>query len=322
MTYTVEPLTDGGPGTGRHHGPDALWTRLGAVEARVREAVAARRALDPDPDDPYRGQYLTPEAAERILDEPGGLDLPGTWREPGPGTGWESGSGPESEPGSGREPEPGPGPKAEPEREPWRPPAGSLLDGLVRRFGLTPLDLDLLLVAVAPDLDARFERLYGYLNDDLTRRRPRSGSPWSCAASAAPRPPGSGSPPGAPLVDHGLVEVTEPERPPLSRVLAVPDRITAHLLGDDRPDARLAGVLDEVREDPTADRRTSAAPPRRPRPASGSSTCAAGAATPRAWPRPPSRRPGSARWPRTRRHSPGARPTCPRSPGCSPARPG
>ncbi|WP_260606883.1 ATP-binding protein [Streptomyces sp. WAC08241] len=253
MTYTVEPLTDGGPGTGRHHGPDALWTRLGAVEARVREAVAARRALDPDPDDPYRGQYLTPEAAERILDEPGGLDLPGTWREPGPGTGWESGSGPESEPGSGREPEPGPGPKAEPEREPWRPPAGSLLDGLVRRFGLTPLDLDLLLVAVAPDLDARFERLYGYLNDDLTRRRPTLGLALELCGLGGASPARFRLAPGAPLVDHGLVEVTEPERPPLSRVLAVPDRITAHLLGDDRPDARLAGVLDEVREDPTAD---------------------------------------------------------------------
>ncbi|MFJ3503461.1 ATP-binding protein [Streptomyces sp. NPDC090135] len=219
MTYTVEPLTDGGAGTGRHRDPDALWTRLGAVEARVREAVAARRALDPDPDDPYRGQYLTPEAAERILEQPGGLGPPGPEREP----------------------------------EPWHPPAGSLLDGLARRFGLTPLDLDLLLVAVAPDLDARFERLYGYLNDDLTRRRPTLGLALELCGLAGASPARFRLAPGAPLVDHGLVEVTEPERPPLSRVLAVPDRITAHLLGDDRPDARLAGVLGEVREDPTAD---------------------------------------------------------------------
>ncbi|MFJ3816327.1 ATP-binding protein [Streptomyces sp. NPDC090056] len=229
MTYTVEPLTDGGAGTGRHRDPDALWTRLGAVEARVREAVAARRALDPDPDDPYRGQYLTPEAAERILEQPGGLGPPGPEREP----------------------------------EPWRPPAGSLLDGLARRFGLTPLDLDLLLVAVAPDLDARFERLYGYLNDDLTRRRPTLGLALELCGLTGASPARFRLAPGAPLVDHGLVEVTEPERPPLSRVLAVPDRITAHLLGDDRPDARLAGVLGEVREDPTADtadvRRTASA---------------------------------------------------------------
>ncbi|MFK0227662.1 AAA family ATPase [Streptomyces sp. NPDC090303] len=215
MTSTIEPLTDGGPGTERPDPPDALWTRLAAVETRVREAVAARRAVDPDPDDPYRGQYLAPDAAARILDEPGGLGLPSA--------------------------------------EPWRPPAGSLLDVLAERFGLTPLDLDLLLVATAPDLDARFERLYGYLNDDLTRRRPTVGLALELCGLGGASPARFRLAPGAPLIDHGLLEVTEPERPPLSRVLAVPDRVTAHLLGDGRPDPRLTRVLDEVRADPTAE---------------------------------------------------------------------
>ncbi|MEU9580529.1 AAA family ATPase [Streptomyces chilikensis] len=192
-----------------------MWARLRAVEERVRHAVAVRRAADPDPDDPYRGQYLTPEAVARVLDEPGGLGVPG--------------------------------------HEPWQPPAGSVLGGLAARFGLSPLDLDLLLVAVAPDLDARFERLYGYLNDDLTRRRPTVG----LALELCGLPPaGSGRfrlAAGAPLVEEGLLTVTEPERPPLSRVLAVPDRVTAHLLGGTRPDARLAGLLGEAHEDPAAD---------------------------------------------------------------------
>ncbi|OSZ55416.1 ATPase, partial [Streptomyces pharetrae CZA14] len=192
-----------------------MWARLHAVEERVRHAVAGRRAADPDPDDPYRGQYLGPEAAARILDEPGGLDVPG--------------------------------------HEPWRPPAGSVLGGLAARFGLSPLDLDLLLVAVAPDLDARFERLYGYLNDDLTRRRPTVGLALELCGLAGAASGRFRLTPGAPLVEGGLVEVTEPERPPLSRVLVVPDRVTAHLLGNARPDARLAGVLGEAREDPTAE---------------------------------------------------------------------
>ncbi|MET9452723.1 AAA family ATPase [Streptomyces cinerochromogenes] len=196
-------------------GVDPLWARLRAVEERVRHAVAVRRAADPDPDDPYRGQYLTPEAAVRILDEPGGLDVPG--------------------------------------HEPWQPPAGSVLDGLAGRFGLSSLDLDLLLVAVAPDLDARFERLYGYLNDDLTRRRPTVGLALELCGPAGAASGRFRLVPGGPLVAGGLVEVTEPERPPLSRVLAVPDRVTAHLLGDGLPDARLAGVLDEPRADPTAE---------------------------------------------------------------------
>ncbi|WKX16185.1 ATP-binding protein [Streptomyces sp. NL15-2K] len=192
-----------------------LWTRLRAVEERVRRAVAVRRAVDPDPDDPYRGQYLSPEAVARILDEPGGLDVP--------------------------------------PHEPWRPPAGSVLDGLAGRFGLSSLDLDLLLVAVAPDLDARFERLYGYLNDDLTRRRPTVGLALELCGLAGAAAARFRLGPGAPLIAGGVVEVGEPERPPLSRVLVVPDRITGHLLGGAQPDARLAGVLGEVREDPTAE---------------------------------------------------------------------
>nr|WP_229820980.1 ATP-binding protein [Streptomyces ruber] len=192
-----------------------MWTRLREVEQRVRHAVAVRRAADPDPDDPYRGQYLTPEAAARILDGPGGLDVPA--------------------------------------HEPPHPPAGSVLGGLAEHFGLTSLDLDLLLIAVAPDLDARFERLYGYLNDDLTRRRPTVGLALELCGLAGASPARFRLAPGAPLVAGGLLEVTEPERPPLSRVLAVPDRVTGHLLGDARPDARLAGVLGDVREDPAAD---------------------------------------------------------------------
>ncbi|MGQ5576976.1 AAA family ATPase [Streptomyces sp. ECR3.8] len=194
---------------------DPLWTRLRAVEERVRHAVAARQATDPDPEDPYRGQYLTPEAAARILDEPGGLDVPG--------------------------------------EEPWQPPAGSVLDGLARRFELSELDLDLLLVAMAPDLDARFERLYGYLNDDLTRRRPTVGLALELCGLSGTAPARFRLAPGAPLIEGGLVQVTEPERPPLSRVLVVPDRVTGHLLGSAQPDARLAGVLGEAREDPTAE---------------------------------------------------------------------
>ena len=46
---------------------------------------------------------------------------------------------------------------------------------LSRAFGLSPVDLELLLVALAPDLDPRFERLYGYLHDDVSRRRASVG---------------------------------------------------------------------------------------------------------------------------------------------------
>lgn len=210
MTYTVEPAS-----RAEADGLPYLWRRLRVVEERVRRAVAARRATDPDPDDPYRGLYLTPAAVDRILDEPGGagLDAP----------------------------------------EPADPPPGSVLDRLAVGFGLSPLDVDLLLIAVAPDLDSRFERLYGYLNDDLTRRRPTVGLALELCGHAGTSAGRFRLFPGAPLIEGGLLEIAEAERPPLSRVLTVPDRITGHLLGSSTPDARLIEVLAEDTVDPTLD---------------------------------------------------------------------
>ncbi|MFD8498394.1 ATP-binding protein [Amycolatopsis sp. NPDC059657] len=39
-------------------------------------------------------------------------------------------------------------------------------------YKLTDLELDVLLIALASEADLRYERLYGYLQDDVTRRRP------------------------------------------------------------------------------------------------------------------------------------------------------
>ena len=43
---------------------------------------------------------------------------------------------------------------------------------LVEAFRLSPMDEDLLLLAAAPECDARYEVLYAYLNDDITRKWP------------------------------------------------------------------------------------------------------------------------------------------------------
>jgi len=39
-------------------------------------------------------------------------------------------------------------------------------------FALSPFELDVIIVCLAPELDTRYERLFGYLHDDVTRRRP------------------------------------------------------------------------------------------------------------------------------------------------------
>ena len=48
-------------------GLDYLFRRVGLVEARVRALVAHRRQDDPNPEDPFRGLYLSDEAADRLL---------------------------------------------------------------------------------------------------------------------------------------------------------------------------------------------------------------------------------------------------------------
>ncbi|MET9657981.1 ATP-binding protein [Streptomyces sp. NPDC006510] len=191
---------------------EELWERLVHVEQRVRDAVAVRRAADPQPDDPYRGQYLTPEAAARIV---------------------ESRDAFAPVPAYGCEPVP-------------EPPPGSRIRRLAEDFGLAPLDIDLLLVALAPDIDTRFERLYGYLNDDLTRRRPTIGLALELCGLPAASSGRFRFSPSAPLVVGGLLEVLEADRPLLSRVLRVPDRIAGYLLGNDGIDGRLRGLVRAV----------------------------------------------------------------------------
>jgi ATPase family associated with various cellular activities (AAA) len=194
-----------------------LLDRLAWLERRIRDAVSQRRAGDPHPDDPFRGLYLSDEAIDALL--------------------------------SGR-------------RQPFASFAGLSAAGRLGRLaatvGLTEVDVELLLVAMAPDVDSRFEQFYGYLNDDVTRRRATAGLTLRLCgmpeASAAGRARLDAD---APLITAGLLVIEEPERPFLSRTLRVPDRVVNHLLGDDRPDPGLAGIVDiggEPVDVPGADR--------------------------------------------------------------------
>jgi MoxR-like ATPase len=49
-------------------------------------------------------------------------------------------------------------------------PAGSALETVTRLFRLTPFERDVLVLCLAPELDPAFELLYGYVQDDASRR--------------------------------------------------------------------------------------------------------------------------------------------------------
>jgi hypothetical protein len=184
------------------------------------------RRGDPDPDDRFRGLYVTDAHIDEIL------------------------AGPPPSAGCG----------------PWGPPVDAELEKLERRadeleasgarlelrrlgraFGLEPLDLSLLVTALAPDVDPRFEQLFGYLNDDVTRKRASVGLAIRLAGATVDDGPARarlGA--GAPLVAEGLVVIEDLDQPALRRALRVPDRVVAHLLGDTSPDGLVRLILDPM----------------------------------------------------------------------------
>ena len=114
---------------------------------------------------------------------------------------------------------------------------------LARSFRLEEIDIELLLIAIAPDVDVRFERLYGYLQDDVSRRRASVGLGIElCGLPSSSAYARSRLASGAALVDECLILVEEGDRPLLTRSLRVPDRVAAHLLGSDLTDPAVASL--------------------------------------------------------------------------------
>ncbi|MFC8294279.1 ATP-binding protein [Streptomyces sp. NPDC057242] len=215
-------------------GDGGLLPLVTALRARVAALVEARSAGDPTAGDPLRGLYVTEESVRRITTGP----APGATREAGVVREAEALRGTGAVPETSAAPETGAG-----------LPVLPRIDGpgrtarLARAFGLSGLDVHILVVALAPEVDRGFETLYGYLNDDVGRRRATVGLALDLAGTGPFDPAGRDRfHPAAPLRAGGLLEVGDEDRPLPGRALRVPERVVAHLLGDDgRLDEELLG---------------------------------------------------------------------------------
>ena len=180
-----------------------LADRLNQLHRHVAEAVKRFRDADLQPDDPFRGMYVSDAKADQLLEQMGQ-------------------------------------PNVIVESVGELPAGQTRLAVLAQRFSLAPIDVDVLVAVMAPDIDNRFERLYGYLHDDLSRRRASIGLSLELAGCRVHEAAGRARiTAGAPLVDGGLVLTEELDRPFLTRTLRAPDRVVAHLIGDDALDAEL-----------------------------------------------------------------------------------
>ena len=199
-----------------------LLAHLELVRAQVEAVVAARRQVDPKPDDPYRGVYTDEREIDSLLAHGGSVAR-----------------------------RPPPNPAIDAARAALAKKAAVLrqsetrlrLDDMAEEFGLDGFDVDLLLVGLAPDLDPSFEKLYGYLNDDVTRRRASVGLAIELCGAAITDGGASRLASPAPLIAGGLASVEDTDRPVLGRSLRVPDRVVDHLLGRDEPDPLVAPLI-------------------------------------------------------------------------------
>ena len=120
-----------------------LQTSLARIDGLIRDAVTRAQAAGHDPTDALRGLIISDDEIDGHLAQ---TSLAGLWPDD--------------------------------ERSPQLPSIFVDEDPdlpflyLIETFGLTVLDSYILLGCLAPELDRRYERLYAYLQDDVSQRRP------------------------------------------------------------------------------------------------------------------------------------------------------
>ncbi|MEO8935534.1 MAG: ATP-binding protein [Burkholderiaceae bacterium] len=212
-----------------------LMAELERVDLLIRAEVAGQRKLQAA-DDQFRGLYISEEEIDGLLERP--LGSP-SW------------------------------PRRDDDTVRRRDEAlDALEDALERRkrasldagvplrlhrletaFGLDRVDLDALLICLAIELDLRYERIYSYLQDDVTRKKPSVdlvinllSRRVGIAGLHRERLAASGT-----LVRAQLIEVhddpSQPRAPWLAKSLKVSDRIVDFLLGSDTVDERLREIV-------------------------------------------------------------------------------
>lgn len=211
---------------------DPLQTRLGVFDQLLRIAVSRARALGFQQGE-YQGLFVDDAEADRHLANPLGASL---WQPTDPTFDM---SGFYIEYAEARD----------------HQLAQDLHDGtpfgrLAAAFGLSALECDLLVLALAPELDRRYERLYSYLQDDVTRRRPTLDFALSLFAETFQERADVLKllSPGSPLIDFELVmlaaDPAQRDTTQISHFLRADVRLTSFLLGIEVVDSRLGAALD------------------------------------------------------------------------------
>jgi AAA+ superfamily predicted ATPase len=124
------------------------------------------------------------------------------------------------------------------------------LQRVVELFGLSDLEREVLIICLAPEVDLKYERYYGYLQDDVTKKRPTLDLVMRllCTTFEERLAVRRAFEPGAALLEWDLVSLHDDpgsRRPVLpARYLKLDERIAGYLLGSDQIDGRLQALVD------------------------------------------------------------------------------
>ncbi|WHZ26377.1 MAG: ATPase, AAA family [Nitrospira sp.] len=198
--------------------PDAIsqllpW--LNWVDERIRCALMAGQAVYgmESAHDSYRGLYITPRDVDRLLGQRPGQPLFG-----------HNGS----------------------QTFPEQLPLPSRFSRLAKACRLSSFDIAVVFIALAPEFDLRYEKLYAYLQDDVSRRRPTVDLALNllCVTVQDKLTRREHFSSTAPLLRHNLLRLipdpNQPQPPLLSHYLKVDEQIIDCLLGQECLDPRLA----------------------------------------------------------------------------------
>lgn len=115
-------------------------------------------------------------------------------------------------------------------------------------FHLTPFEEQCLLICLLPELDAKYEKLSSYLQDDITRKKPSVDLVLNllCHTMQEKLSARAAFEPQAPLFKYKLLQMTDGspdgQAPLISRFLNIDDRIVNFLLGFGQMDSRLESI--------------------------------------------------------------------------------
>jgi len=199
-------------------GLKGLLTSLGRLDRVIEKAIVLAEAAygTQAAADPFRGLHISPDEARRLLD-----------REPGAPLLWS-------------------GDECVKDSQHQSYVEGSRIAWLKDAFGLSHFDMDIIIIALAPELDTRYERLYAYLQDHVAHRRASVGLALNllCSTVEEKIEKRAHFAPDSPLVGKNLIHlIAEPNNPQpslLSHYLMLDEQVTNMIFFQEGLDSRLS----------------------------------------------------------------------------------